>query len=175
MGNWRFKAKSVTKYDPINYDSEGVYMLDEWTSRLDIGKKIDSVTQTILTEERYLEVENNYIESVKVFIAEVNAKGIRVTELYKISDAADFRKHNDDSLYHFYSELEEKEYDVSKIDIIMKLVLREYIQVAIELITNNANSKVYFGDDYYMYFVSDDVNFQKFKGELGKYQMYIKD
>jgi len=174
MENWRYKARTVTKYNPLNYNSEDVYMLDEWTSRSDIGKGIDSITKSILTNERYSEVENNYINAVKTFIAEVNAKKIRVVELHKISDADDFDKYNDRAFYRFYSKLEEREYDVSEIDIIVKLALREYIQVAIQLITPAMDCTVYFGYDYYMYFVSDTVDFNSLQNKLMEYQMYVK-
>lgn len=174
METWRLKAKAITKYNPQNYNSEGVYMLDEWTSRSDIGKKADSVTNAVLSKERYLEVENNYINAVKIFMREVGAEKIRVIELYKISDEDDFEKWDDNAFFSFYSELEEKEYGTSEIDIIVRLVLREYIQVALQLITPEMDTAVYFGDDYYMYFVSDTVNFKKLHNELIKNQIFVR-
>ena len=155
MENWRLKAKAVTKYNPINYNSEGAYTLDEWTSRSDIGKRVDSVTNTILSHDRYMEVENNYINSVKIFLEEVKAKKFRIEELYKISDLEDFEKNNDQYLYEYYNNLESNEYSLAEVGTIVKLALREYIQVEIKLITLNKDddTAIYFGYDYYMYFV----------------------
>ncbi len=173
MEKWRIKAKAITKYKPENYNSDGIYTVDEWTSRSDVGKEMDSVTNSILTQERYLEVEDNYVNAVKTFIAELNAEKIEVIELYKVSDAEDFDKYNDEVLYDFYIGLEEKEYDASEIDIIVKLALREYIQVAIQLVTPKMDSTIYFGDDYYMYFVSDTVDFNILQNKLKACQMYV--
>lgn len=174
METWRFKAKAVVKYNPKNYNADGVYMQpDEWTAYSDIGKKIDSITDTILSRERYLEVERNYINSVKMFIAATNTEKVKVFELYKISDAEDFERYNDNALYQFYTELEEKEYNASEVDTIIQLALRGYVQVALQLISPKMDAAVYFGDDYYMYFVSDTVDFDNLKNKLSQYQMFV--
>ncbi|RYD56083.1 MAG: hypothetical protein EOP56_14205 [Sphingobacteriales bacterium] len=147
--------------------------MDEWISRSDIGKKIDSITNTILTEERYLQVEENYINEAKAFIGEVGAKKIAVRELYKISDEDDFAKWNDSDLFDFYGSLVEGEYECSAIDIIMRLALREYVQVTIQLITPALDCAIHFGYDYYMYFVSDAVDFASLKNKLSQYRIFV--
>jgi hypothetical protein len=173
MENWRFKAKAVTKYNPDYYNAEGNYSLEEWTSYSDIGKRNDTVNQCILTKERYLEVENSYVEAVKLFISEIGATKILLVELYKTSGLEDFQRHHDEVLYTQYVQLEAKEYAVSNIDGIIRLALREYIQVTIELITSKMDCAIHFGYDYYMYFESSSIDFDKLKKELCKYQMYL--
>ncbi len=173
METWRYKARSITKYNPKNYDSAGAYLIDEWTSYSDIGKGIDPVANALLSKEGYLEVEGNYISAVKMFMTEVNAKKIKVIELYKISDADDFDKYDDKVLFDFYTELKEKEYSISSLHIIMQLILREYMQASIQLVTPKMDSTVYFGYDYYMYFVSDTFDFNNLQKELIKYRIFV--
>ncbi len=173
METWRYKARSVTKYNPQNFNSEGVFLLNEWTSYSDIGKIIDLKTNSFLSKKSYLEVENNYVYSVKMFMQELNTDKVKITNMHKISDKDDFIKHKDMDLYKFYTKLAEGEYSLDSIELIMKLVLREYIQVTIEIITHNRDSFIYFGFDYYMYFVSDSVDFNKLKNKLINYGMYL--
>ena len=51
----------VTKYDPKNRSSRGIYTVNEWTSYCDIGKIFDGKK---LTFEEYREIEDRYIEAI---------------------------------------------------------------------------------------------------------------
>ena len=55
---WFKRTNDVVKYSPDGYNEQGVYCRDEWSSICDIGRTFSGVT---LTEDDYLEVENNYI------------------------------------------------------------------------------------------------------------------
>jgi hypothetical protein len=174
METWRLKAKAITKYNPKNFNSEGVYLLDEWTSRADIGKKIDSYTGVTLSKERYLQVENNYIKSVRVFVKNLKVKKIRIKEFYYISNLEDFEENNDKDLYEYFKSLESKVYDVEEIENIVRLALREYIQVEIKLITpDETDAVIHFGYDYYMYFVCDTLDFNWLQKKLNDFQMFV--
>ncbi len=50
----------ITKYNPIYRNSKGHYTLDEWTSFSDIGN-----LKYNLSLEKYLEIENAYLEVIK--------------------------------------------------------------------------------------------------------------
>lgn len=174
MENWRYKAKAVTKYKPELYNAEGVYTFDEWTSRADIGHKIDRGTNSVLTAERYKEVEDNYIKTVELFIEELGATKVSITELYKTSDLDDFNKYKDEQLYDVYNKLVVGDYSIDKIDIIVMLALREYLQVVIQLATPNEVAEIHFGYDYYMYFVSETCDYNKLQERIAQYNMFIR-
>lgn len=60
MFAWR-----VTKYDPKNRDSKGIYLTDEWTSYSEIGQTIDNKK---ITYENYLKTEDAYVSSIILFM-----------------------------------------------------------------------------------------------------------
>jgi hypothetical protein len=65
----------VTKYDPARRDISGAYPPGDWTSRSDIGQSFSGV---MLTEERYLAVENAYLEAAAAFLKEAGVQGLAV-------------------------------------------------------------------------------------------------
>lgn len=58
---WCRQLNEIAKYSPESYDAFGVCNKDDWTSYYDINKSING---NILSLKEYLEVENNYIETV---------------------------------------------------------------------------------------------------------------
>lgn len=174
METWRLKAVSVAKYNPQLYNEEGDFIGDDWTSFSDIGKEIDSVTNTILTQERYLEVESKYLQALLLFMRQTNSSKIRVFDVYKHSDCADFDKHNDRSLYNIYQAVKENNvYQEEEVSSLLQLALREYLQISFELLPNSGNY-VYFGYDYYMYFVSEDIDIFQLQATLVKTGLYLR-
>ena len=61
----------IAKYSPQNYDSNGIYIVDEWTSRSDVGKYYNG---KLFTLEDYLNVENHYIAVVLSLMEATNCK-----------------------------------------------------------------------------------------------------
>jgi hypothetical protein len=68
----------VTKYKPALRDVSGAYNPDDWTSHSDIGKSFGGV---ILTEERYVAIENAYLESATAFLNEAGVRELAVAGL----------------------------------------------------------------------------------------------
>jgi hypothetical protein len=68
----------VTKYDPARRDVSGAYPTDDWTSHSDIGRSFGGHT---LTEERYVAVENAYLESAVAFLKEAGVRELAVVGL----------------------------------------------------------------------------------------------
>ena len=71
----------ISKYDPVNYDENGVYLFpEEWTDFSDIGR--DACTPK-LTFEDYLHVENNYVATLFDIAAAKNVKFFTITQIEK--------------------------------------------------------------------------------------------
>jgi hypothetical protein len=54
----------ITKYDPDRRDEHGAYPDDDWTAFSDIGRVIGAA---VLTREEYDQVENAYLDAVRIF------------------------------------------------------------------------------------------------------------
>ncbi len=152
MKNKSCKAFCVVKYKPEYYSEEGTYTKNEWICYSDIGKSFDG---EILTFEEYTRVENAYINSVMCMVAAVKATKFKVFNLYKFSEEKNFRKRNDDFLLDTYNLIAtKKEYNIENmLANVIKIALRKYALLDIEL-DDVYKSRVFFGDDYYMYFDS---------------------
>ena len=72
----------VTKYDPYLRDVSGAYRSEDWTARSDIGKSFGG---TVLTEERYLLVEDAYVEAATAFLQEAGVGTLQVVGLENTS------------------------------------------------------------------------------------------
>ena len=68
----------IVKYSPQNYNSDGVYTADEWTSRCDVGKCYDGKSFTL---EEYLNVEQHYIAVVISVMKATNCKYMTIQYL----------------------------------------------------------------------------------------------
>jgi hypothetical protein len=151
MENWRYKAKSITKYNPVLFDENNVYLEDDWTSYSDIGKYFNGQE---LTYQEYLSVEEKYISACILFFNLLVAKKFQVEDIFKISKLKDF-KGDDKNLLKYYKNLNNNsDINIDVIKPFIQLVLREYASFCIK-IDEKTNSYIYFGYDYYMYFVSD--------------------
>jgi hypothetical protein len=68
----------VTKYDPSHRSASGAYLGEDWISRSDIGSQFGGV---VLTQQRYLEVEQAYLDAAKAFLVEADIRCLRVCGL----------------------------------------------------------------------------------------------
>lgn len=73
----------VTKYNPVNRNEKGVYLLDEWTSFSDIGKLFYGNKLTIYEYEKY---EKAYIDTILEFMACNEIENLKVLELEKYDE-----------------------------------------------------------------------------------------
>ncbi|MDP2304765.1 MAG: hypothetical protein Q8P18_01900 [Pseudomonadota bacterium] len=65
MNGWR-----VTKYHPARRDSLGRYLASDWTAISDVGRSFDGV---VLTLQRYLSVEQAYVDTAMTFHSEAGS------------------------------------------------------------------------------------------------------
>src|SRR3990167_721197 len=65
----------VTKYNPKNRDSNGIYLLDEWTFYAQIGTV---VAGKVFTYEEYLAAENAYVAALIVFMKCNNLEALQI-------------------------------------------------------------------------------------------------
>ena len=70
----------VSKYNPINRDDMGAYLLDEWTSFSDIGKSYQGVKLTI---SEYEKSQKLYNDAILRFMECNEVENLRVTDLEK--------------------------------------------------------------------------------------------
>jgi hypothetical protein len=123
------KQYRVTKYNPMYRGPDGAYTRSEWTSYNDIGKSI--------SEEKYLEVENSYIESALKFLEEQNISELEIEYLENI------KNHKEPGI--MLSEGESLNYEA--ITKVLKGILREKYWAKLAF----KNAFIHLGWDYYMY------------------------
>jgi hypothetical protein len=120
----------ITKYDPANRDPTGVYLLNTWTSRSDIGKVIDGA---LLTPEEYNRFEEAYIATAVAFLQESGCKALTVNGLECHRETPPFQ--DGDSL------------SVPQIAEAISGMLREEYWCRLEW----SDAFIHIGYDYYMY------------------------
>ena len=116
----------ITKYKP----TKGVRRFDknQWTSYSDVGN--------LVSLEKYLVVESDYINTVIEICNCMGIKNFRLSELELYDES--------------FNLFENKKIEISELPDVLKLILRE--EVWFKLISKNC--QFHFGYDYYMYFVS---------------------
>lgn len=142
----------IVKYSPKNYDDNGVYIKDEWSSRSDIGAVYDGKPFTL---EEYLDVEQRYVNVVLSIMRATNCKYMTIQYLEADKDyiakqikATKYRE-IDYHLLMSISLLEEgRRISIERMSDILRLALREYIYV--ELSNKEHGVFVKFGYDYYL-------------------------
>lgn len=68
----------ISKYNPLFRDEDGSYQKNEWTAISDIGKCFDGI---VLTDEKYISVEDKYVNAVKLIIKFHSLTSLNVTNL----------------------------------------------------------------------------------------------
>ena len=124
----------VTKYDPQYRDSSGAFKHDDWIDVSDISKTFDGVE---LTPQRYVAVENAYVEAALALLTEAGAETLTIDSLEK------HRGYHTSAL----SLVDGHACSLLEIADIIRLNLRSLIWC--RLVRNDAF--LHFGHDYYMY------------------------
>jgi len=121
----------ITKYNPKYRDIHGRYLVKEWTSFSDIGKKINGI---ILTENEYCNTESNYINVVCKILKTLNIEQLKIVYI--------------ENYYNKEINCSVNEYiNVSILKKIIKMILREELWCKFE----SKDFYLHFGYDYYMY------------------------
>ncbi len=150
MQTWRYSATSVTKYNPIYRDVNGVYQRNEWIGFFQIGKDIDG---QIFTLEEYECIEEKYLTAAHLFFTFHNCVKFRIENLEK-KYIDDYKYPDKAELVALYSKLGSGQiYELDNLKAIVKLILRELIWA--ELFCEKSDEiALRFGYDFYMYFNS---------------------
>lgn len=134
----------VTKYDPKNRDSNGIYLRDEWTFYAQIGTVVEG---KVFTYAEYLTAENAYVAALILFMECNNLKYLQIVNL---ENNLKFKK--DVYLSKEMVTLLKKIREVvsvnkTEVDLLTRLILREKLWC----IFASKAMAVRFGWDYYMY------------------------
>ncbi len=140
MFTWR-----ITKYNPENRNSRGVYLLDEWTAYSDIGKIIAGKS---LSYAEYLAVENAYVNVISLFMACNQLRELSVSTLEKKLDLTD-DPNLDLAMANLFKRIKKGlKLNRVEVEVVSRLVLREELWCIIESVDT---MRVRFDWDYYMY------------------------
>ena len=131
----------LTKYDPNHRNHDGSYTKESWTSISDIGNVFEG---EILTKEKYLQIETEYVDKlVEVF------KESGLTEFH-ISEYSDYRDEpsiiSDNELLELKIK-ENESFSIEKLPLIIRLTLRDQIWCKI----SSPKAFIHFGYDFYCY------------------------
>ena len=139
----------ITKYNPENRNSEGHYLLDEWTCPSEVGKTFDGVK---FKESEYFEIESKYVDAAIKLIESTGLNYLRIVGLNTNFISEYLSDQNDQWLFESkFSEIElfeDKSVDISDIKTIIKMILRNYIGCRLEV---DGKFSLHFGYDFYMY------------------------
>lgn len=117
----------VTKYDPKHRDSEGRYLLDDWTGFSDVGGNV--------TLAEYEQVEAAYVDVAIAFMTEAGVASLSVRGLENSHQTA-------------LPFVNGTQLDVTEFGAAFRLVLREKCWCRF---LNATGASVHFGWDFYMY------------------------
>ena len=147
---WRYTAKSVTKYNPAYRDHVGIYKKEEWIGFFQLGQNIGG---ELLTFDNYIEIESKYITAAKWFFQFHNCDYIVIKSIEKKS-FSDYEQADKEKLLNTFNLIEEDHVlPVNDIDTVIKLILRELIWAEL-FCSQDESIAVRFGYDFYMYFNS---------------------
>lgn len=142
----------ISKYNPANRDSNGSYLDDsEWTAISHIGKK----EYNYLTYNEYKEVEDAYVEAVKVILGDKEIDFLKVNSIEFYSEKADFTEYNETGILKDLTVCFEDlqglrngtKVALDELPELIRLILREIIWMYL----TNGKVKIYAGYDYYLY------------------------
>lgn len=167
MNNYR-----ITKYDPLNRNEKGHYLYDDWTEISDIGKTMEG---ELVTVEKYLDVEADYINAVTQILKENKIEYLRVIGFDK-SSLKYWNKKNKEKWFHRHefetiNLFEDKQVTIEEIEIICQMIFRNYFHCSLEIM-----DKVYihFGYDMYMYVGTSNISNELLK-KLNSTSVFIEE
>ena len=168
------KKISITKYNPIYRNKLGHFQRDEWTSISDIGKVYNG---KIFTYSDYEHFEDLYLKAIFNLMSFFGSKEIKIIHLFKYSQEEYFDHYDNKNLYDVFNSLKKNDVitDLSLIEKLIKLRLRELIAELEILIDEDSNSKILFGFDYYMYLQTrTDKDLLSIKQKIEDLGLFVK-
>lgn len=138
----------VTKYNPALRNEKGWYLMDDWVSYREIGRKFNN---EVLTLDKYLEIENNYIQAIIQFMKCNKVTSFQITWIEKRFDPEE-DPNSTQEMINIRKNIKNRSFvSGEELEIVCKLMLRRYLW---GLLKNDKNMEIHFGSDYYMYILS---------------------
>lgn len=139
----------ITKYDPSFRTAENKYTRNEWQSVYDIGKEF---YDGILTLEKYLQVEDSYVESIKYFMRACDISSMKIAYIEK-DDISDDDFPLVKQCQPWLEEVAEgTELSGELLDNVIRMNLRK---ACFTKLVGAKNSYIHIGGDYYMFAGAD--------------------
>ena len=166
------KHYRITKYDPLNRNEQGHYLYDHWTEFGDIGRTLEG---ELVTVEKYLSVESDYINAIIEILRENKVDHLRVVGL-DIKGLQESIKDNKEKWFHriefeTIDLFEDKKVSLEEVAIICQMNFRYYCGVSLEV---KDLFFVHFGYDMYVYIGVSEIT-EELKSKLNKTQIFIED
>jgi hypothetical protein len=172
------KQYRITKYDPQQRNDLGHYVVDEWTSIYDMGRKFNGV---VFSEEDYLITETMYINAIIQFMICSSTDELKLSDVNHYYERdSDFEEHckNFRELYSastmrvFPKIKNRSSFALPEITDICRLILREDVWGTLK----SKTMFVHFGYDYYMYIgVNDNCNCERAIEEIEKSGLFVEE
>ena len=132
MYSWR-----VTKYNPVNRDSEGSYLhSEEWTCFSEVGTKVSM--------KEYLSMEQKYIKAIRSFMSEMRLNKLYLHALEQWSEEVK-NQHANEFLSKIWIG---NALTIQEVEELTRLTLRNATWCKLGY---NKQFYVHFGYDFYMY------------------------
>jgi hypothetical protein len=166
------KQYRITKYDPLNRNDQGHYLYDHWTEFSDIGKTLEG---EIVTIEKYLEVEADYINAIIDILKENQIKYLRVVG-YEKRGRQQSIKDNKGKWFH-RSEFEtidlseDKKVSIDEIEVICQMMFRYYGHLSLEI---NKLAFIHYGFDMYVYVGVTNIS-EGLREKLNQTSIFIEE
>ena len=166
------KHYRITKYDPLNRNEQGHYLHDHWTEFGDIGRTLEGELVTI---DKYLVVEADYINAVVQILKANHVDHLRVVEMNKkfLQESIKDNKGKWSHRLEFESIdlYEDKKVSIDEIELICQMNLRYYCNISLEI---KDLFYVHFGYDMYMYVGTPNIT-EKLRKRLNATSIFIED
>lgn len=166
------KRYRVTKYNPENRDLEGSYLLDEWTCPSEVGRLFNGAK---FEESEYFDTESKYVGAAVKLIKSISLNHLRIVNLKMSWTAECFTDENKQWLledeFKTIDLYEDKAVDISEIETVIKMLLRDYIGCSLEI---DGKFELFFGYDFYMYVSILDINPETID-EIRKLGLFVEE
>lgn len=166
------KYYRITQYNPAFRNAEGAYLYDHWTEIGDVGRTLEG---ELVTADKYLAVESDYIQAVAAILKENSLEYLRVVGCNPKSIKHWINKYKDEwfHLPEFETiELQEdKKARIDEIRTICQMNLRGYCNISLEI---SGVFYVDFGYDMYMYVGAPNIS-DALRKKLDATSVFVED
>lgn len=146
----------ITKYNPINRNENGHYLIDEWTGPEQIGKAFNGVKAT---KSDFFAIEEKYVLSIIEVLKSLSISHLRVVDLdngyTEWSEPQSETKWLRRDEFYEIEVFEDKSVGLSEIETNIRMNLRHFLSCRLEI---NNKFGLRFGFDFYMYVLCHELS-----------------